>query len=68
MYGGYGWKGEGSSRIARTMKKLQLLKIEGEDWRAYFDEILTSWRMIETKPESWKDNFKGNLLHYLLKV
>jgi hypothetical protein len=28
--------GKGSSSIARTMK------IEGDDWRAYFDEILTS--------------------------
>jgi hypothetical protein len=42
--------GQGSSSIARAMKKFQLLKIEGEDWRSYFDEILTSWRKIETIP------------------
>ncbi len=40
------------------MKKLQSIKIKGDDWRAYFDEILTSWRKIETMPESWEDKFK----------
>jgi hypothetical protein len=49
---------QGSSSIARTMKKLQLLKIEGEDWRAYIDEILTLWRKIETLPGNWYDKFK----------
>jgi hypothetical protein len=44
--------GQGSSSIARRMKKLQFLKIEGEDWRSYFDEILTCWRKIETMPGS----------------
>jgi hypothetical protein len=44
--------GQGSSSIARIMKKLQSMKIEGEAWRANFDEILTSWRKIETMPES----------------
>ncbi len=34
--------GQGSFSIARTMKKLQSMKIEGKDWRAYSDEILTS--------------------------
>ena len=50
--------GQGSSSIARTMKKLQCIKIEGDDWRAYFDEVLTSWRKIETMPGSWEDKFK----------
>jgi hypothetical protein len=50
--------GQGSSSIARTMTKLQSMKIEGDDWRAYFDEILTSWRKIETMPGSWEDKFK----------
>jgi len=45
--------GQGSSSIARTMKKLPSMKIEKDDWRAYFDEILTSWRKIETMPGSW---------------
>ncbi len=50
--------GQGSSSIARTIKKLQSMKIEGDDWRAYFDEILTSWRKIEMMPGSWVDKFK----------
>jgi len=32
--------GQGSSSIARCMKKLQSVSIEGEAWRAYFDEVL----------------------------
>jgi hypothetical protein len=31
-----------------------------------FDEILTSWRKIETMPESWKDKFKED--NYLLFI
>jgi hypothetical protein len=58
--------GQGSSSIARTMKKLQSMKIEGDDWRAYFDEIPTSWRKIETMPG--KISSKNLLPHYLLKV
>ena len=50
--------GQGSSSIARTMKKLQSIKIEGDDWRGYFDEVLTSWRKIETMPGNWEDKFK----------
>jgi hypothetical protein len=49
---------QGSSSIARTMKKLQSMKIEVGNWRDYFDEILTSWRKIETMPGSWEDKFK----------
>ncbi len=49
--------GQGSSSIARTMNKLRCIKIEGDDWRAYFDEVLTSWRNIEM-PGSWEDKFK----------
>ena len=60
--------GRGSSSIARTMKKLQSTKIEGGDWRAYFDEILKSWRKIETMPRSWEDKFKESFTSYLLKV
>jgi hypothetical protein len=50
--------GQGSFSIARTMKKLQSIKIERDEWRAYFDVILTSWRKIETMPGSWEDKFK----------
>ncbi len=53
--------GQGSSSIARTMKKLQSIMIEGDDWRASFDDVLTSWRKIETI------SLKSPLLHYLLK-
>ncbi len=50
--------GQGSSSIARTIKKLQRLKIKGEDWRSFFGKILTSWRKIESMSGSWEDKFK----------
>jgi hypothetical protein len=49
---------QGSSSIARTLKELQTMKIEREDWRAFFDGILTSWRKIETMPGNWDEKFK----------
>jgi hypothetical protein len=33
------------------------MKMEGDDWRAFFDEILTSWRKIETMPGNWEEKF-----------
>ena len=50
--------GQGSSSIARCMKKLQSISIEGEAWRAYFDEVLTSWNKIESMPGTWEEKFK----------
>ena len=40
------------------MKKLQSISIEGEAWRAYFDEVLTSWNKIESMPGTWEEKFK----------
>ncbi len=54
--------------IVRTMKKLQLLKIEGEDWRSYFDEILTSWRKIKNMHGSWEYKFKESFTSLLIEV
>ncbi len=49
---------QGSSSIARCMKKLESTTIEGEAWRAYFDEVLTSWNKIESIPGIWEEKFK----------
>jgi hypothetical protein len=50
--------GQGSSSIARCMKKLQSIVVEGEAWRPVFDDYLTSWNKIENMPGSWEEKFK----------
>ena len=50
--------GQGSSSIARCMKKLQSIAIEGKAWRPVFDDYLTSWNKIESMPGSWEEKFK----------
>jgi hypothetical protein len=40
------------------MRKLQNTTIEGEAWRAYFDEVLTSWNKIKSMPGTWVEKFK----------
>jgi hypothetical protein len=46
--------GQGSFNIARCMKKLQGTTIEGEAWRACYDEFLSSWNKIELMPGTWE--------------